>query len=91
MAFILCSGRWKPWPSSRKDYFRRPTAVREDPILLERPYVSQGVPHERLKLNILTEGLRYCGRGVGYDDIILKGDPMEMKVKLCGTAHCSSD
>ena len=31
---------------------------------------------------MLTEGLRYCGRGVGYDEVILKGDPMELKVNF---------
>ena len=27
-----------------------------------------------------TEALRYCGRGVGFDDVILKGNPAELKV-----------
>jgi hypothetical protein len=26
--------------------------------------------------------LRYCGNGVGYDDVIIKGNPDDMKVSV---------
>jgi hypothetical protein len=31
-------------------------------------------------MNIGIEGLRYCGHGLGFDDIIIEGDPAELKV-----------
>jgi hypothetical protein len=37
---------------------------------------------------ISSEGqqLRYCGSGFGYDDVIIMGDPDDMKVRLANTA-----
>jgi len=43
-------------------------------------YVSSISP-ERAPTEDLSEGqqLRYCGVGVGYDDIYLQGNPAELK------------
>lgn len=37
-----------------------------------------------LNLFLHTEGqqLRYAGNGIGYENVIIKGDPLELKVGL---------
>ena len=39
---------------------------------------------EQLKGDAEGQQLRYCGIGTGYEDVIIKGNPNEMKVILRG-------
>jgi hypothetical protein len=40
------------------------------------PYPSS---EQVLTRGLTKEGLRYCGVGVGYDDIFVQGNPAELK------------
>lgn len=73
-------GCGEPWKSSWKDYFRKPTAVRQGSHLLECWYV---VPFSLLfsLMPLLPGGLRYCGVGHGYDDVYVEGNAAEQKVR----------
>lgn len=74
----------------------RSTSVYEGPYILECQcaYVHLSYSLITPVPFLLSEGqqLRYCGFGVGFDDVIIKGDPSQMKVgETFWSMHAGTD
>lgn len=57
-----------------------PQPFKKVPIFWSARKSSCSGPQFQLTSFVEGQQLRYCGIGVGYDDIIIKGNPEEMKV-----------